>query len=241
VRVPFGIFNEIRFVGPLLPFYRAPEVFYPVGDYAFSSVTGGLVSRSFLATRPFSVDVDVYGGEWSFPQDGTDVRVVAKDGFGGQIWLNTPLQGFRVGLGGNHSTWINAVDQAPGARTKHNRWIASIDGNFDRFRVSAEFEREDSPDLTVQAGYVMTTLRATDKLGLHLQASRSHLVLDLAGFDEDLAEEFAAGVSYAFRPDLVLKGEHHWARSRRFEVPGANVFDEPRKARFVIVSLSALF
>jgi hypothetical protein len=241
VKVPFGIFNEIRFVGPLLPFYRAPEVFYPVGRYAFSGVNGAVVSHTFFATHAFSVEADVYGGEWSFPQDEVSVPIVAKRGLGGQMWLNTPVAGLRFGLGGNRSIWINSIDEAPDARLTHKRWIASIDGNFDRFRLSAEFEKETSPAITVQAGYVMGSLRATEKLGLHLQASRSHLALDKAAFDEDLASEYAAGASYAFRPDLVLKAEHHWATSRRFEVEGATVFDTPRRANFVVISLSALF
>ena len=33
MKIPFGIYNEIRFVGPLLPFFRAPEAFYGGGSY----------------------------------------------------------------------------------------------------------------------------------------------------------------------------------------------------------------
>jgi hypothetical protein len=241
VRVPFGIYNEIRFVGALLPFYRTPEVFYPVGGYAFSSVDGGLVSRSFFEGRPFSLDADVYGGEWSFLQVAGAPPVTVKNGFGGQLWLRTPVQGLRFGLGGNRSTWHHAIDQPPGARVPHDRWVASVDGNFDRIRASAELERDSFADVVVEATYLQVSLRATDRLSVNLQASTSQLHLALAQFDEELAREFAAGLGYAIRPDLVVKVEHHWATSRRFEVPGATVFDAPRKANFAIVSLSALF
>ena len=241
IKVPFGIYNEIRFVGALLPFYRTPEVFYPVGGYAFSSVDGALVSRSLFAGRRFSLDADVYGGEWSFPQDRSATRITVKNGFGGQLWLSTPIQGLRVGLGGNHSTWLNAIDQAPGARVPHSRWVASLDGNFDRFRLSAEFERESFPGLAATAQYVLASVRATDRLSVNAQASTSRARVDLARFDDQIARELAAGLSFAIRPDLVVKVENHWATSRRFEVPGATFFDPPRKASFAIVSLSALF
>ena len=241
VRVPFGIYNEIRFVGALLPFYRTPEVFYPVGGYAFSSVDGALASRSFFEGRNFSLDADVYGGEWSFLQVAGAPAVTVKNGFGGQLWLRTPVQGLRFGLGGNRSTWLHSIDQPPDARVRHDRWVASVDGNFDRVRASAEFERETFPNVDVQATYLQVTFRATDRLSVNLQASTSQLRLGAAQFDEELARELAAGLGYAIRPDLVVKVEHHWATSRRFEVPGASVFDAPRKANFAIVSLSALF
>jgi hypothetical protein len=241
VRVPFGIFSEFRFVGPLLPFYRAPDVFYPVGGYAFSSVNGLMISRSLFAARPFSLDADLYAGEWSFPQDGSVERVQAKKGLGGQLWLRTPLQGLRFGFGGNRSTWSNLLNDVPGARVTHHRWVASVDGDFERFRLSAEYEEESSAGVEVVAGYVLGSLHVNDKLNLNLQASRSHLRVDLAAFDEELSRDDGAGLSYAFRPDLVAKAEYHWAKGRRFEEPGVTVFAPPLSANYVIVSLAVLF
>lgn len=240
-RVPFGIYNEIRFVGPLLPFFRTPDVFYPVGGYAFGSINGVVMSKSLFATHRFSLDTDLYGGQWSFLQSGVATRVLAKKGLGGQLWLNTPLRGLRFGLGGNRSTWINAVSELPGARVAHHRWAASADGSFERFRLNAEYERDTATGQDVSAAYVLGSLHLTDKLNLNLEASRAHLKLALAAFDEELDRGYAVGASYAFRPDLVLKVENHWAKGRRFEDPGVTVFNPPLTADYVIVSLSTLF
>jgi hypothetical protein len=64
---------------------------------ALGSINGVVMSRSLFATHRFSLDADLYLGEWSFPQDGSAKRVLAKKGLGGQLWLHTPLPGDIVG------------------------------------------------------------------------------------------------------------------------------------------------
>ncbi|MFS8070041.1 MAG: hypothetical protein ACMG6S_27060, partial [Byssovorax sp.] len=166
---------------------------------------------------------------------------LAKKGLGGQLWLNTPLRGLRFGFGGNRSTLVNSVTEIPGARVAHHRWAASADGSFARFRLSAEYERDTSANLYVSAAYVLGSLHLANKLDLNLEASRAHMKLALAGFDEELDRGYAAGVSYKFRPDLVLKVENHWDKGRRFEDPGVTLFSPPLTGEYLIVSLSALF
>src|SRR6185295_6913288 len=64
VRIPFGIYSEVRYVGPLLPFFRAPNALYGEGSYTFDSLTGAVVTAHVSPDPDWSVDVDVYGGEW---------------------------------------------------------------------------------------------------------------------------------------------------------------------------------
>ena len=241
VKIPWGIYNEIRVVGPLLPFFRPADAFYGEGSYVTSSISGAVLSRSLFAAHRFSLDADLYGGQWSFLQSDAVTRAQAKKGLGGQLWLNTPLRGLRFGLAGHRSTWSNSLQTAPGSKVPHNRWAASVDGNFERFRVSAEFEEDTFPDTAAKASYVLVSLHVTGKLSLNLQASQQHLKLDLAAFDEQLSRDYAAGLSYAFRPDLVVKVENHWARGRNFEEPGVTIFAPPLEADYLIVSLSTLF
>jgi hypothetical protein len=241
IRTPFGIYNEIRFVGPLLPFFRPPDVFYGEGSYVSSSISGAALSKSLFAAHQFSLDADVYGGEWSFLQADRATRAKAKKGLGGQLWLNTPREGLRLGLAAHRSTWSNSLETPPGSRVQHKRWAASVDGNFKRFRLNAEFEKDTFPGVAVNAVYALVSLHVTDKLSLNLLASQSHLKLELARFDEQRGRDYAAGVSYKFRPDLVAKVESHWPEGRDFEEPGATIFAPPLKANYLIVSLSALF
>ena len=158
IKVPYGIYNEIRVVGPLLPFFRPPDAFYGEGSYVVSSISGVMVSKSLFAAHPFSVDADLYGGQWSFLQSDAVTRAQAKKGIGGQLWLNTPVRGLRFGLAGHHSTWSNSIQTPPGSKVPHNRWAASVDGNFERFRVNAEFEEDTFPDTAAQASYVLVRL-----------------------------------------------------------------------------------
>jgi len=249
IKIPFGIYNEIRFVGPLLPFFRPADAFYGEGSYVFSSINGAALSKSLFARHRFSVDADLYAGEWSFVQGDPELQQIAgatrarARGLGGQLWLNTPLDGLRFGVGGDRSTWSNSVEAPPGVKVRHKRWVASVDGNFERFRLSAELGEHTSPGVLFASSYVLVSGHVTDKLSVNLQASRSHVKLDLvlAQLDDEIGRDYAAGLSYAFRPDLVAKVENHWTRGRNFEEPGVTIFSPALSADYVILSLSALF
>jgi hypothetical protein len=233
VKIPFGLFNEIRYVGPLLPFFRANDVFYGEGSYSFDEMVGATLSTHLFDDGRFSVDTDVYGGAWSFLQE--DNRTPARvRGVGGQVWLNTPIRGLRAGLAGHRSTWRNVL-RARGRASEHTKWAVSLDGNFTRVRVAAEYEK-DGP---FQAAYALASLRVNDKVALTAQASRAHLDLRPVPFNADLTRDYAVGVSYAPRRPIVFKVENHWAAGHRFD--GVSLFAPSRRADYVIVSLSTLF
>jgi hypothetical protein len=241
VRAPYGIYNETRFVGPLLPFFRAPEAFYGEASFAFDRLDGIVLSRSLFAARRFSLDADLYAGEWRFLQADKATWARAKKGLGGQLWLNTPLRGLRVGIAGNRSNWSNSLQALPGAKPAHERWAASVDGRFERFRLSAEFQRDSFPGGAFESSYALVSLHVTDELSLNLQAAQARARIALARFDEQVLRDRAAGLSYAFRPGLVVKVEGHWIKGRNFDEPGVTVFSPPLEAKYLIVSLSTLF
>jgi hypothetical protein len=241
VSAPYGIYNETRFVGPLLPFFRAPEAFYGESSFAFDKLDGIVLSRSLFAARRFRLDADLYAGEWSFLDADKATWATAKKGLGGQLWLNTPLSGLRVGIAGNRSNWSNSLQAQPGAKPLHERWAASVDGRFARFRLSAELERDTFVGGAFESSYALVSLHVTDELSLNLQAAQARVRIAAARFDEQVLRDRAAGLSYAFRPDLVVKVEGHWIKGRNFEVPGVTVFSPPLEAKYLIVSLSTLF
>jgi hypothetical protein len=118
-----------------------------------------------------------------------------------------------------------------------------VDGNFERFRLSAELGEHTSPGVALLSSYVLVSGHVTGRLSLNLQASQSHVkfAFALVQLDDSLGRDYAAGLSYAFRHDLVVKVENHWTRGRTFEEPGVTIFSPPLTADYVIVSLSALF
>ncbi len=88
IAIPFGIYNEVRDVGTLLPFYRAPNVMYNERVFTIETVNGIVVSHTFADGSPWSLTVDGYFGGWDYPQpDGTEAH--ASNAVGGRVWLNS--------------------------------------------------------------------------------------------------------------------------------------------------------
>lgn len=241
VKIPFGIYNEVRFVGPALPLFRAADVFYGEGSFTFETVNGAVLSSKLFAGHRFSLDVDLYGGEWSFLQEDNATRARAQ-GVGGQIWLKTPLQGLRVGFAGHRSTASNVLGAPEGAKQNRNKWAASLDGNFARFRVNVEFEEDSFGSGDFEAGYALASFRLSDKLSLTAQFSRSHLELGPpVGLATELGRDYAVGLSYACQRHLLLKAEHHWASGHTFETPDAGLFKPSLATQYTILSLATHF
>ncbi len=111
IPMPRGIFNQIRDVGTLLPFYRAPNSFYTEGIETIDGVTG---ARRISLGGAWELDATAFLGSWSFVQvqaeEGehdehgaetiqlvTDSR--AQNVAGAQVWLDTPMTGLRLGFG----------------------------------------------------------------------------------------------------------------------------------------------
>jgi hypothetical protein len=244
VKIPIGIYNEIRYVGPLLPFFRTADALYGEGSYTFDSMNGAVFSTRLFGGRRFSIDADAYAGEWRLLQIDFATYARAKKGLGGQLWLNTPVRGLRGGLAANRATWEDSIGAPPGSRATHERWVASLDANGARYRLNAELAKESFDGNAFTAGYLLGTWRVNDKLSVNLQTSRSRLELGAPlDFDEEMTRDHAVGLSYAFRRDLVLKVENHWARGRMFDETefATNLRTPVLRADYVIVSLSTLF
>src|SRR5260370_14664662 len=60
--LPSGIFNEIRYVGTLLPFYRAPYSVYGEGTNTSETLNGVFVSHRLRAREPSELVTDLYPG-----------------------------------------------------------------------------------------------------------------------------------------------------------------------------------
>ena len=109
IPMPRGIYNETRDVGTLLPFYRAPLSFYAEGIETLDGVTA---ARDVSLGDAWNLELKAFLGSWEFVQANPDrsaghgheeLHVTRTDGegvLGGQLWLETPVQGLRVGFGG---------------------------------------------------------------------------------------------------------------------------------------------
>lgn len=235
VQIPFGIYNEVRDVGTLLPFYRPSTDFYGEGAYTSETVDGIVVSHSLGRGSAWQLDGDVHFGNWEFiNRSGSFTELKARDSIGVELWLSTPIDGLRIGAGGMRYD----VDEPDGNRW--NTYHVSLQGDFGRVITNVEYKEIDFAEGTYEAGYAHLGLRVTDAIAVNAQIEYSDLNIDFfreGDFDDDLA----LGVNYAFRPDLVLKLEHHWNEGYTPEEPAQNFFAPKVETNYFIASLSTSF
>ena len=243
--IPRGIYNQLRSVGVALPTYRPPVVFYDEGAYYSETIDGIVASRTFLADRPWSVEAHAYGGAWrtlsydTWSEVYAVTRTRATNAVGGQLWLNTPADGVRVGAAAQRYDVAGSAVQTSEIKEYH----LSVDATRERGFFRLEAEQQNYGVSEFYAGYAQLGARIAGKLSGVLEVQRSRE----AGVDygEGLPSSYdwhrsdGVGLSYAFAPTLVLKVEHHRDRGIQLEQPG-NPLD-PMRFRYAIVSLSASF
>jgi hypothetical protein len=236
VQIPLGIFNEIRDVGTILPFYRPPFTLYREGTFTSETVDGLVLSHTFAPESDWSVDFDVYGGEWDLAE--VDFQVVnrpafvarAEDAWGVQLWLNTPVPGLRFGAA-HHEEKISGgvvpAFRAPGESVPQDVTWYSLDMALEKFVLRAEyvdFHLEKSSTFITsdfRQSYVQLGYHATEKFRIYGQyeegtskAPASDLS-SLVGFpvlqDVDITfrTDLGFALNYLFSPNVVLKLEHH--------------------------------
>lgn len=229
VQIPFGIYNELRDVGPILPFYRPAIFFYKEGSFTSETVDGLSIAHTFFAESDWTLDLTGYYGEWEAVQVAPSLNlsgiVRAKDGLGFQAWLTSPW-GVRFGLGSL------AFDQEGGGflRPADRRQIvhASLDATFGRFTLQVEWNEEDAatldqivgvePEVGFEEWYAMVGYSVTDKFSIWALSETAKITSDsllaLAPASRDQGEDTGIAFNYAFSPNLVLKAEHHWTKFR---------------------------
>jgi hypothetical protein len=254
--IPFGIYNETRYTGTLLPFYRAPYAMYFEGAYTSETVDGAVLSHTFLGDSPFHVDASVYGGSYDLLEysqvpvaPGVYQFVIAKaqarGAVGGQAWINTPIDGFRVGGGASRATMDGGLLRSNGRKETKRDWNVGVDGSFDRFAARGEYRGTIYKNLTYRGYYGQVGARVVGPLSLNAQGEVGTAVArNGATYREleiPLIRDYAVGANYAFRSDLVFKLEAH--RTKDYDTEdNVNIFaNNPGVAHYYISSLSLSF
>lgn len=247
IPIPNGIYNEVMDVGTVLPFYRPPTQFY--GEVAFSSETvdGGVIYHS-LPLGAWELRTDIFTGEWDFVYvvDGVVTPARSKSALGAQLWLQTPIEGLRLGLGGYHTVDHNVPILPPGRKQSQKDLHVSLDADFEHFLFQAEYRKSDSKNHTFIDYYALAGARL-GKFQFNVMAEIATLDLPtivvpgLDFMDIKLHRDYAVGVNYKFRPDLVLKVEGHQLKTLNTEEPLVPLFMDPIKVKYYIVSLSTSF
>jgi hypothetical protein len=238
VPIPVGIYNEIRDVGTLLPFYRPPDAFYRETAFLSETVDGVVASHTFGSGR-WTVEVEPFVGGWNtIAFSGSTNPQVARveNNLGATGWLRTPLSGLRVG-GSAYRNTIRRFGTPTPAPEDREVWLVSVDGSFSRFSARGEYSKAKDGDSRDRAYYGLGTVKVTEKAAVNLQYARawvSWFAGRRAGVTAPIIRDMAAGVSYAFRPNLVAKFEGH-------DGEGSGVGVLPPVNRYFLATISASF
>ncbi len=244
--IPRGIYNQLRSVGVALPTYRPPVVFYDEGAYYSETIDGVVASRTFREDAAWSLEAHAYAGQWeslaydTWSDEYAVERVHARRAVGGQLWLNTPVDGVRLGAAAQRYAVNEEVMETSEMKEYHLSAEVTRERGF--FRAEAQVQLYGVSEF--YSGYAQLGARLAGKLHGVVEVQRS-LEAGVEYGDGTLPSSYmwhrsdGVGLSYAFAPTLVAKVEHHWDRGIQLEQPGNPM--NPRRFRYVIASLSASF
>jgi hypothetical protein len=244
ISIPLGVYNEIRDVGTLLPFYRANETVYPFVGFVPETVTG-LALTTHLGSGPWSLEADLYGGQWEFREnDPPSNSATVKDAVGGQLWLSTPISGLRFGLGASRGKLEGSIITPPDGTLDQQEVVGSLEAKAGPLRLVAEYIDAEFEVLHYAGYYGQLSWSVSDRLGVHVQHSKADMALNIQPvtfFDLDFADENALSVTYAFRPEVLLKVEYHEFEGVTFESGAAGILGAPLDVSYGIASIATSF
>jgi hypothetical protein len=225
--VPAGLFNEVRDVGVILPFFRPSYVFYREGSLLTETVDGIALTHQSFAERPWGLEATVYYGEFDVLQQGLGffnevAEEEAEDAIGTQLWISSPIESLRFGVGA--SQWdLNDPNPSIGSdESEWKSWHASAEYLTDRWTLRSEYRRIKA-DFFVGGGpllgahshnyYIQVGARISPRVSVYVQPERSDVeqVGPIYAAVEKFRDLQDVGFSLVFEatPNLVFKAEYH--------------------------------
>ena len=214
IPVPLGIYSELRDAGHLLPFYGPPVTIYGETSYATESIDGVGLNFVFLEDSPWNLELDVFGGQSTLSEKSrtTGVKVSdTEDDFGARLWLNTPIEGLRIGF--NHHEWKTEDSVVFRNGKTQDLSYLSLDWTRDRWLVRSEYGKGDFAlaqlGADVDFGYATLGYSPLPKLWVYLQGERRELSLTpKAQPDRRVHDSIGISLTYAVSERVVVKLEH---------------------------------
>ncbi|HEX7154065.1 MAG TPA: hypothetical protein VF618_21440 [Thermoanaerobaculia bacterium] len=240
IPLPLGIFNEAGGPATASPFFRPPNEFYERG-YTSKTVEGVLGSVSFGTLDAWSFDVDGYFGQWKVDYGDEGQQSDARNAWGGQVWVNTPVEGVRAGGGAYRCD----VEAPYGETADYLMLHASIEADLERWRLATEYLSGDLDQWgRYRAWYAQAGYEVTPRFSVHARGA----VARITALDDDygtttatLSEDLALSLNYAVHPAVVFKLEGHTNEGFLREDRPQNLYDPPSETRYLIASVVASF
>lgn len=234
--LPWGIYNEIRDVGTLLPFFRPVDDIYAESESFDESFDGVQLTHTFFATTAWPLEVALFGGQSNqdaVSVDSMGVRTRApgtSDRFGTRLWLETPVPGLTFGFGVVEETQKGGL-LADGEREPNDRWIVSVEGDFDRLLVRGEYFEQRAvfqnqsfgrSDFDKRTFYLETVLRLrpdVELLAAYVDTDDAAFIIDdpvvnpvvvsASEVDVSSGTDLTLGLRYLPRPNVAVRAEYH--------------------------------
>lgn len=270
VSLPLGIFNEVRDVGVLIPFYRVPSSVYTESRISSEAIEGVVFGIQFPIGKGWSIRSDFFAGqfrwgEWANIENPlgngfkTNVqRVDIESVLGTQLWLNTPLEGLRTGISGYYGVTKNGfgLNVLSGVENPTvGNYLASFEYDFDAavFRAEGNIIAVSGSPFYLQNYYLQSSFNLWNNFVLNAQFesidSKNIIVpfylreiLPKRHVDSELHRDYSIGLNYIFSTGFVMKLEAHTTRGLLYEDVFVNPYlDKPLKTNFVILSLATGF
>jgi hypothetical protein len=245
--VPKGIYNEVRSVGTLLPFYRAPIGAYMEG---FETIDGAAVANTFDLRKAGSLESQAYGGGFGVrgastnPQTGqtTTYNVRMTGVYGGEMKWTTPFPGLKLGVGGMRFRSEKATDTSK-TPSYSSEWHASVDGTFGIVTVRSEFTNSAYGSATQSGHYFQGGVQVLKSLQLNVQNDFGDMRVTVPGIDRRFRSQrdFAVGANYTLGTNLSVKLEQHSAKYPPNGVGSVLRGIAPTKGNYFIASVSTAF
>jgi hypothetical protein len=219
IPLPLGIYSELRDAGHLLPFYGPPVTIYGETSYASESIDGAGATFFLFRDSPWSVDVDLFAGQSTFSEKGrTGIAKFSdtSDDWGVRVWLNTPVEGLRLGY--NHHSFKPEGSIVLRNDVAQTFDYLSFDWTRERWLVRSEVGTGEFalPFLkaNVDLGYVTLGYSPLPKFWVYLESERRNVaVRPQVAPDRTSHKSVGISLTYSINDRTVLKLEHQHVHS----------------------------
>ncbi len=260
--LPRGIFNEVRYIGTLLPFYRVGESVYAE---TLENMDGISLNRTWSRGK-WALDATVFTGGFDvsalLPGGDGKVSLIQgrwEGGLGTQLWVTTPIKGVRFG-----EFVTRMEDNTPTADRPTVNFMHSVDGNWSRFFVKAEATEfkmglKTARDGNYYRGWyalagVMPTEKITLAVGRENVVRRLYFPAPIAPTSADLKamQEWIGGITYHASSNVAFKFDAHARQGYLWDVavpivqpptkpPLSMTVLPPAKGNYAIASIAITF
>jgi len=268
IQLPFGFYNEFRDVGVLIPFYSLSFSPYGESNYMSETLDGISFHYKWDIFESWVLNCSIYGGHWnllewqpalnSFLQPSV-ANIAIENGVGGQVQVETPVDGWQIGTGGQFITPDGGMMFGENALLGKDISVLLyyLFSRYDHhsFFLHSELLTADLSKVTLKL--IMTNsqigIHILNNLDINFQFDYTKLnnfeipvqfsaIAGTSSRDIVFNTDYAIGLKYKLTSNFVIKSEIHWNEGFLVEDQIFNfLLSDPLKTKYAIFSIATSF